>query len=64
MNENGDQLAMYEYWLTRTFFGKVSGRRLRLSSGEEVVPVYDGSFMVALTGEKLILVAARCASST
>ncbi len=50
-NECGDELVVYEYWLTRTFFGMVAGRRLKLSSGEEVVPVDDGSFMVANRGE-------------
>ena len=64
MNESGDELAIYEYWLARTFFGLVAERRLRLASGEEVVPVDDGSFMVALTGEKLTLIAARASSST
>ena len=52
-NESGDELVVYEYWLARTFFGMVAGRRLKLSSGEEVVPVDDGSFMIALTGERL-----------
>jgi hypothetical protein len=54
-NECGDELVVYEYWLTRTFFGMVAGRRLKLSSGEEVVPVDDGSFMVAKRGGDLHL---------
>jgi hypothetical protein len=64
MNESGDELAIYEYWLARTFFGLVADRRLKLSSGEDVVAVDDGSFMIALTGERLTLIAARSSSST
>ena len=52
-DESGDELLVYEYWLARTFFGMVARRRLKLSSGEEVVPVDDGSFIIALTGERL-----------
>jgi hypothetical protein len=58
-NESGDELVVYEYWLARTFFGMVDRRRLKLSTGEEVVPIDDGSFMVALTGERLTRITAR-----
>ena len=37
-----DELAVYEYWLARTFFGLVAERRLKLPSGEQVVAVDDG----------------------
>lgn len=62
-NERGEELAMYEYWLARTFFGLVAERRLKLSSGEQVVPIDDGSFMIALTGERLTRIAPPSAPS-
>jgi hypothetical protein len=64
MNESGDELAIYEYRLARTFFGLIADRWLKLSAGEEVLPIDDGSFMIALTGERLTLIAARSSSST
>jgi hypothetical protein len=63
-NESGDELAVYEYWLARTFFGLVAERRLKLSSGEEVVPVDDGSLMIARTGERLTRIALPSSRST
>ena len=62
-NERGDELVVYEFWLARTFFGLVAERRLKLSSGEQVVPVDDGSFLVALTGERLTRVTAGASAT-
>ena len=52
-DENGDELAVYDYWPARTSFGRVAQRRLKLPSGQQVVPVDDGSFMIAATGQRL-----------
>lgn len=53
-DESGEELAVYDYWPARTFFRGVAQRRLRLPSGQQVVPVDDGSFMVAATGQRLM----------
>lgn len=52
-DENGDELTVYEIWCNRSFFGLVAERRFELCSGEQVVAVDDGSFIVAFTGERL-----------
>jgi hypothetical protein len=62
-NESGDELAVYEVWNARALFGLIVERRLVLSSGERVVPVDDGSFMIADTGERLTRITASSSTS-
>ncbi len=53
-DESGDELAVYDYLLARKLFDRVAQRRLKLPSGQQVVPVDDGSFMIAATGQRLV----------